>query len=57
MDVGMPGVRVIDGDPVEASAQVAFGVGHDVAGENLYVGKFGRVFGRDDEPKMMPVLS
>ena len=56
MDVGMLGIPMIDGDPVEAGAQIAFGVGHEVAGESFHIGKFARVFGCDNEPEMMPVL-
>ena len=56
MDVGMLGIPVIDGDPVEAGAQVAFGVGHEVAGESFDIREFAGVFGRDNEPEMMPVL-
>jgi len=56
MDVGMLGVPMIDGDPVEAGAQVAFGVDHQVACERLHVGEFFGIFGRDNEPEMMPVL-
>ena len=55
-DVGMLGVPVINGDPVEAGAQVAFGVDHQVACEGFDVGKLAGVFGCNDEPEMMPVL-
>ena len=56
MDVGVLGIPVIDGDPVEAGAQIAFGVAHKITGESLEIGKFGRVFGCDNEPEMMTVL-
>jgi hypothetical protein len=56
MDVRMLGIPVIDGDPVEAGAQVTFSIDHEVAGESLDIGEFRRVFGRDNEPEMMAVL-
>ena len=56
MDVRVLRIPMIDGDPVEAGAKVAFGVGHEVAGESLDIGEFAGVFGRDNEPEMMPVL-
>jgi hypothetical protein len=56
MNVGMLGVPVIDGDPVEAGAQFAFGVNHEIGREGFDVGEFVGIFGRDNEPEMMPVL-
>jgi hypothetical protein len=51
----MLGVPMIDGNPVEAGAKVAFGVGQEVARESLHVGKWGRIIRRENEPEMMPV--
>jgi hypothetical protein len=56
MDVGMLCIPVIDGDPVEAGAQIAFGFGHEVAREGFDIGKFSGILGRNDEAEMMPVL-
>ena len=50
------GVPVIDRDPVELGAEIAFGVGHQLAGEGAKVGHLGRVLGRHGEPEMMPVV-
>jgi hypothetical protein len=52
----MLGIPMIDGDPVEAGAQIASGVSHEVAREGLYIRKFRRVFGCDNEPEMMSVV-
>jgi hypothetical protein len=41
---------MIDGDPIQARAQVPFGVGHQVAREGFDIGQYRCVFGRDDEP-------
>ncbi len=45
MDVGMLGIPMIDGSPVEAGAQITLGVGHEVACEGFDIGEFRRVFG------------
>ena len=56
MDVRVLRIPVIDSRPVEARAKVAFGVGHQVAGESLDIREFNGVIRRNNEPKMMPVL-
>ena len=56
MDVRIVGVPVIDGDPVELRAEIAFGVGHQLAGEGAKIGHLGRVLGRHGEPEMMAVV-
>ena len=56
MDMGMLRVPMVDGDPVEAGTQVAFGAGHEIPSESFHIRKFTRVFGRNNEPEMMPVL-
>ena len=56
MDVRIVGVPVIDGDPVELRAEVALGVGHQLAREGAEVGHLGRVLRRDGEPEMMAVV-
>ena len=56
MDVGMVGVPVIDGDPIELGAEVLFHLPDEVAGEGLEVRHLHGVLGRDDEPEMMPVV-
>ena len=47
MDMRVVGVPVIDRDPVELRAEVALGVGHQLAREGAKVGQLGRVLGRD----------
>ncbi len=56
MYMGIVGVPVIDGDPVEARGEIGFHLPGEVAGERFEVGHLGRVLGRDDEPEMMPVV-
>jgi hypothetical protein len=55
MDVGMLGVPMIDGDPFEARAEIAFGIGHEVACGGFDIGEFSRIR-RDNEPEMVAIL-
>ena len=56
VDVGMLGVPVIDGDPIELGAEVLLHLADQLAGEALEVGHLGGVLGRDDEAEMMAVI-
>ena len=56
VDMGVVGVPMIHCDPVEARSEVALRVLHELAREGTKVGKLARVFRRDCEPEMMPVL-
>ncbi len=56
MDVRIVGVPVVDGDPVERCAEIALGVGHQLAGEGAQVLHLAGVLRRDDEAEMMPVV-
>ena len=56
VDVRIVGVPVIDGDPIEPGAEIAFDVLHQLSDEAAHVLKFGRILGRDDEPEMVPVI-
>ena len=56
VDVRVVGIPVIDADPIEFGSEVLFDLAHEVARIPLQVGHVGRVFGRDDEPEMMPVV-
>ena len=47
VDVRVVGVPVIDGHPVELGAEIAFGIGHQLARERAKVGHLARVLGRD----------
>jgi hypothetical protein len=54
--VRVPGIPVIDGHPVEPRAEVAFGVGHQVAGKRLEVRQLGRILRQHDETKVVTVI-
>ena len=56
VDMRIVGVPVIDGDPIEPCAKIGFHLPGEVAGEGSEVGHLGGVFGRHDEPEMMPVI-
>ena len=47
---------MIDGDPVERSAEIPFGSGHQIVGKGAQILEIARVLRRDDEPEMMPVV-
>ncbi len=49
------GVPVVDGDPVERRAEVAFGIPHQLAREGTKVVQPGRILRGDDEAEMMPI--
>ena len=53
--VGMTGVEMIDGDPIELAVEIAFHLPHQIADEGLQVGEAGAVVGRDDEAELMRV--
>ena len=56
MDEGVFGIPLIDGDSFQTCPEIKFGVGLQIAGGSLDIGEFGRVFARDDQPEMMPVV-
>ena len=56
MDVRIVGVPVIDRDPIERRAQVGLHLPHEVARVFAQVGQLGGVFGRYDDPEMVPVI-
>jgi hypothetical protein len=53
--VGMVGVEMVDGDPLEALTQVAFDTHHEAADVEVEVDLAG-VFGRDDETKLVSLM-
>ena len=57
MDMGMLGVPVIDGHPVETRAEVLFHLPDEIAREGFEIRHLERVVGRDDEAEMMPVIA
>jgi hypothetical protein len=56
MAVRMPGVEVIDRDPVQLRAEVLLHLPHHVAGKGTQVGKLLGVLRSDDEPELVAVL-
>ncbi len=56
MDMRVVGVPVIDGDPVEAGAEVGFHLLGEIPREGAQVFHIGGVFRRDDEAEMVPVV-
>src|SRR6187200_463688 len=55
MGVGILGVPMVDGDPVEPRAQVACHSVHETASEATKIRKLGGVFRRDDEAELVPI--
>lgn len=56
MHMGMAGVVVIDGDPIEFRAEVCFHLFHEIAGVGREVRQLRAVLGRDDEPELVAVV-
>jgi len=54
--VGMFRVEMIDRDPIEPCFEVRFHGAHQVTDEGFQIFQFSRIFGRDDEAKLMPVV-
>jgi hypothetical protein len=55
MGVRMPGVEMIDGDPVEPGVQVLLHVPHEITHKRLEVGHAATVLRRDDEAELIGV--
>ena len=55
MAVGMPGVEMIDGHPIELRPEILLHVAHEVADEGLEIGETRTVLGRDDETELVRV--
>jgi len=54
--VGVPGVEMVDGHPVELGVEVALHLRHEVARKWLQFGQQRPVIGRDHEPELVRVL-
>jgi hypothetical protein len=54
--MGMAGVVVIHGYPIEAGVQVLLHLPHEIAGEAAQIAHLAGVFRRDDEPELVAVL-
>ena len=55
--MGIISVPMIDGDPVERGAKVAFGVRHQFSRKRSQVRQILRVFRRNDESEVMPIIA
>ena len=56
VDVRVVGIPMVDRNPFQLRPEVAFGVLHEFTREGAHVRHLHGVFGRDDEPEMMPVF-
>jgi hypothetical protein len=56
MDMRIIGVPVVDGDPIEPGAEIAFGIGHQLTREGPQAFELGRILGRHDEPEMVAII-
>ena len=56
VDVGIVGVPMVNGDPVETCAKIPFHLAQQVSGKAPHIGQFGRVFGRNNETEMVTVI-
>jgi hypothetical protein len=57
MHMGIISVPMIDGDPVEPGAKIAFGVRHQFSRKRPQVRHILRVLRRNDEPEVVPVVA
>lgn len=55
VDMGMLGIPVVDGDPVEPRAEITRGLIHQLTGKAPQAFQLSGIIRRDDEPEMMPV--
>ena len=53
--MGMLGVPMMDGDPLEPGTQVPLHLRHQIAGVGFGIVELRSVFGGDNEPELMPV--
>ena len=56
VSVGMPGVEVVDGHPVEPGVQVSLHLRHEVTNERFEIRKAGPLISGDHEPELVGVL-
>src|SRR5258708_7187185 len=56
MDMRVVGIPVVDRDPIEPGAEIAFGIRHHLTGEGPQILQFTAVLRRSDEATMMPVV-
>jgi hypothetical protein len=57
MRVGMPGVEMINGDPIELGIEVALHLGQEIPNERLEIGQAGTVFGGNQETELIGILA
>ena len=53
--MGMPAIPMINRDPLELGTQVPLHLRHQIPGVGFEILELRSVFGRDDEPELMPV--
>src|SRR5690606_4069365 len=56
MHMGMAGVVVIDGNPIDFGAKVSFHLFHEIAGVGREVRQLRPLLGRDDESELVEVV-
>jgi hypothetical protein len=56
VDMWVVGVPVVNRDPIEPGAEIAFGIGHQFTREGPQVLELGGILGGHDEPEMMAVV-
>src|SRR3546814_15196809 len=56
VNVRVVGVPVIDGDPFEPGAKIAFHRGDKIAGEGADIGQLAAILRRDNEAEMVAVV-
>jgi hypothetical protein len=56
MGVGMPGIEVVDGNPIETRIEIVFHLRNQIADERLQIGDAIAILGRHDEAELMRVV-
>src|SRR5690606_4250852 len=56
MNIGCVCVPVVDRDPVEPRTKIGLHIGQQLAGERRDISQLARIFRRDDEAEVMPVI-
>jgi hypothetical protein len=56
MGVGMTGIEVVDGNPVETRIEIMLHLRDQVANEGLQIGDLAAVLGSDDKSELMRIV-
>ena len=54
--MGVVGVPMIDGDPVQFGSEIPRDAGHQLTREGAEIAELASILRRNDEPEMMPVI-